>query len=84
MLLKISEKNSFEDAKMNLESDLRKYIVVQMQNDEKYVSANASENFTNKKSLNELIDDGRVLLEMGELQDNYLGDLIREVINYDG
>ena len=69
---------------MNLESDLRKYIVVQMQNDEKYVSANASENFTNKKSLNELIADGRVLLEKGELQDNYLGDLIREVINYDG
>lgn len=55
-----------------------------MQNDEKYVSANASENFTNKKSLNELIADGRVLLEKGELQDNYLGDLIREVINYDG
>lgn len=53
MLLKISEKNSFEDAKMNLESDLRKYIVVQMQNDEKDVSANASDAFTNKKSLNE-------------------------------
>ena len=55
-----------------------------MQNDEKYVRANASDGFTNKKSLNELIADGRVLLEKGELQDNYLGDLIREVINYDG
>lgn len=55
-----------------------------MQNDEKYVSANASDVFTNKKSLNELIADGRVLLEKGELQDNYLGDLVREVINYDG
>lgn len=83
MLLKISEKNSFEDAKMNLESDLRKYIVVQMQNDEKDVSANASDAFTNKKSLNEWIADGRVLLENGEIQDNYLGDLIREVINND-
>ncbi len=69
---------------MNHESDLRKYVIIQMQNDEKYVSANASDVFTNKKSLNELIADGRVLLEKGELQDNYLGDLVREVINYDG
>lgn len=61
---------------MNLESYLRKYVLIQMQNDEKYVSA--SDNFMKKNSLNELIADGRVLLEKGELQDNYLGDLIRE------
>lgn len=77
-----------DDAKMDLESDLRKYVTNQMQNDDvyirKYVSKNAYSNFEKKKSLNELIADGRVLLEKGELQENYLGDLIREVINYDG
>ena len=77
-----------DDAKMNLESDLRKYVISQTQNDEvyirKYISENAYFNFKMNKSLNELIADGRVLLEKGELQDNYLGDLIREVINYDG
>lgn len=55
-----------------------------MQNDEKYVSANASDGFTNKKSLNELIADGRVLIEKGKLQDKYLAEMIKEVISHDG
>lgn len=45
---------------------------------EKYVSANASDNFTKKNSLNELIADGKVLIENRRLQDQYLRDLIKE------
>ncbi len=51
---------------------------------EKYVSANASDNFTKKNSLNELIADDKVLIENGKNKDEYLADLIRGVINYDG
>ena len=35
---------------------------------EKYVSANASDNFTKKNSLNELIADGKVLIENGKIK----------------
>ena len=44
---------------MNFESDLRKHVLIQMQNDkkyiEKYVSSNASDDFMGNKSLNELL-----------------------------
>ena len=77
-----------DDAKMALESDLRKYVKNQMQNDETYikkcVSQNANYYFTAKNSLNELIADGKVLIENGKNKDEYLADLIRGVINYDG
>lgn len=78
---------SEEQAKDDLESELRKYIASQELSDPFYISKNVSENafdgFTEKKLLNELIADGKVLIDRNKMEDDNLKRLIMEVLDYD-
>ena len=80
--------DDLNDAKMQIESSMRKHVVNQMRSDPLYinktVSVNAERSFYAKKSLNELIADANILVERNELSDNELNRLVKEVINYDG
>jgi hypothetical protein len=80
--------DDLNDAKMQIESQMRKHVVNQMRSDPLYinktVSVNAERSFYAKKSLNELIADANILVERNELSDNELNRLVKEVINYDG
>ena len=75
-------------AKSELESNVRKYIITQLQMDPFYIEKNLSENakngFDNKKDLNELIADAKVLISRNELNDLRLAELIEGVLHYDG
>ena len=79
---------SQEAAKEQLEENLRKYIINQMNYNSFYLQKNISENasayFKQNRRLNEAIADGIVLIERNELKDAELGSLIMEVLNYDG
>lgn len=79
---------SVDRAKTELESNLRKYVLTQYQNDPRYVkkiiSENAKKGFDSKKDLNELIADAKVLISRNELNDLRLAELIEEVLHYDG
>lgn len=70
---------TIEAAKSALEEDLRKYVKAQRARDPFYVARVVSENAqlaVEKRSLNELIADGEVLMERGELNDAELARLI--------
>ena len=79
---------SIQEAKQELESELRKYITAQISNDSYYlakcVSDNAFQQFSMKKILNECIADATILMEREELKDEHLKMLIEEAIFYDG
>lgn len=80
--------DDLNDAKMQIESQLRKHVTNQIRSDPLYinktVSLNAKRSFYNKKSLNELIADANILIERNELSDPELKGLVKEIINYDG
>lgn len=80
--------NSVSEAKNGLERNLREYVVRQIRMEPlyltKYVSENAHRQFRIEKLLNEVIADGKILIDKGKMQDDYLQQLIDEVINYDG
>lgn len=74
---------TIETAKSVLEEALRKYVKTQRVKDPLYVARVVSENAqlsVEKKSLNELIADGKVLMERGELKDAELARLIGGVL----
>lgn len=73
------------EAKMDLEASLRKYVKEQSYMSFSYiqnvVSKNAEDGIRYEKSLNELIADGKVLINKGSLNDRKLEKLIEEVLN---
>ena len=74
---------TIETAKSVLEEALRKYVKTQRVKDPLYVARVVSENAqlsVEKKSLNELIADSKVLMERGELKDAELARLIGGVL----
>lgn len=79
--------NTLEDAKRELESELREYIVRQINNEPSYLRKNISENANQKflagDGLNESIADAIVLIERNDMQDPNLEKKILEVIDYD-
>ena len=79
---------SLEQAKTDLEIELRYYVLTQMQNDKLYidktVSRNASKWFAEEKSLNELIADAKIKMSNNIMTDDSLEERISEVLNYDG
>lgn len=81
-------KLSEDEAKIELESNLRKYVSQQNNRDISYISNVISENakygFDVNNSLNELIADAIVLVDQDNLSDKELEKLIKGVIEYDG
>lgn len=79
---------SISSSKLQLEAELRKFIISQSMHDpfyiERVVSTNAFNKFISKKELNELIADTKVRISQNTLDDNFLKELVLEVINYDG
>lgn len=79
---------SFEDAKEQLESEIRKYIVSQISIEHYYlrniVSENAYIQFSDLGSLNECIADVIILTERKDIQDENLAKKVLGVLNYDG
>lgn len=77
-----------DKAKDELESNLRKYIINQKNNDIMYIRRHISENaekvFEKEKTLNELIADVNVLYEQNNIEDEIIVKLVKEVLNYDG
>lgn len=71
-----------------LEENLSEYISRQRNVEysyvKKFISTNAFVQFSNTKSLNELVADTIVLIEKSELRDLDLERLIKEVLFYDG
>lgn len=79
---------SIEQSKNALEEKLQKYVATQLNQDYNYlrnnVSENASSEYKQEKSLNEVIADAIVLMKKGALKDKTLERLINEVLDYDG
>lgn len=79
---------SIDRAKEELEEKLRKYVVNQKNSDilyvKRYVSRNADDKLEKASSLNELIADVNVLYKQGKIKEEYLYNLVMEVLNYDG
>ncbi|KAB0578029.1 hypothetical protein F7P78_04675 [Fusobacterium naviforme] len=74
---------TIETAKSVLEEDLRKYVKTQRAKDPLYVARVVSRNAysgTERENLNELVADGKVLMERGELKDAELARLIGGVL----
>ena len=78
---------SLDQAKENLENNLRKYVKNQQNSDKMYlrrfVSENASDNFKDNKQLNESIADVFVLYSQNKMKDENLTKRVLEVLNYD-
>ena len=74
---------TIETAKSVLEEALRKYVKTQRVKDPLYVARVVSRNAysgTERENLNELVADGKVLMERGELKDAELARLIGGVL----
>ena len=78
---------SLDQAKENLEENLRKYVINQRNGDRMYlkrlISENANDNFKDYKQLNESIADVFVLYSQNKMKDENLAKLVLEVLNYD-
>lgn len=77
---------SINEAKNDLEENLRKYVKTKMLYDSDYISNVVSENASvgfEKTGLNELIADVKVLKKQGIITDKKLFDLVDEVLMYD-
>ena len=76
------------EAKEELESALRKYVKMQRINNPMYIentiSKNANMQFAYRNVLNEIIADGKILIEKNLLKDIEMERLIKEVLSYDG
>lgn len=86
--------HSIEEAKQELESELRIYVKNAVLQDKTYLlhvfSQNVFEGYSSKQlengmdnRLNELIADGKVLIERNMLKDENVENLIEEVLYYD-
>lgn len=80
--------SSIEEAKENIEGSLLNFIKNKSIYDYKYISKNISENafdgfLSRKNVLNELIADGKILMEKGLLKDDELIQLMKGVLYYD-
>jgi hypothetical protein len=76
-----------EQAKTDLETYLRKYVITQIENDSGYIYKNVSKNayvkFNDDGLLNELIADAKIKIVNNDLSDENLQEKVLEVINYD-
>ena len=80
--------SSLEDAKQDYERSFRNYIVKQQSSDYFYVRRNISENafigLGKNGQINEAVADCDVLYRKGEILDNELKTLFKELMGYDG
>ena len=80
--------SSLEDAKQDYERSFRNYIVKQQSSDYFYVRRNISENafigLEKNGQINEAVADCDVLYRKGEILDNELKTLFKELMGYDG
>ena len=77
-------------AKIAMESQLQEYVTRQVSSDSRYVanfvSENARKGFESSvpwKRLNELIADVNVRQQQGTIEDKFLSQLVREILEYD-
>lgn len=77
-------------AKIAMESKLQDYIIRQVSSDRRYIADFISENARNGfessvpwKRLNELIADVNVRQQQGTIQDEFLSQLVKEILEYD-